>query len=195
MQFVEQLQTLMDKGTVTKETLANLPTAYDYVRLGHQLSSVLEWALGNLYGVSTGQVISFASQTMPLLAILRSNAVHNRRTWFIMIVICQLYCPCSEVRSVYGYEVEFVRVSSYQEIVTVEDSVVVFVSGEGLTEGKILPHVDATINMSSDFGTVLVLHPKEVSTLSTHGFQKFNMFVVVNALPLPHHMRSVCWRR
>ena len=167
VQFVEQLQTLMDKGSVTQETLANLPTAYDYVRLGHQLSSVLEWAIGNLYGVSTGQVISFASKTMPLLAILRSNTIHNRRT--LVYHDCDLPDVLSmpEVRSVYGYEVEFVRVSSYQQIVTVEDSFIVFVSGEELKEGRVLSGVDATINMSSKFGTVLVLHPRDKDAVNS----------------------------
>ena len=70
----------MDNGTVTKETLANLPTAYDYVRLGHQLSSVLEWALESSIGVDHRQIISFASKTMPLVGDLQSNTVHNRRT-------------------------------------------------------------------------------------------------------------------
>ena len=167
VQFVERLQMLMDKGTVTKETLASLPTAYDYVRLGHQLSSVLEWVLGNLYGVSTGQVISFASKTMPLLAILRSNTVYNRRT--VVYHDCDLpdvlFMP--EISSVYGYEVEFLRVGSSQEIVSVKDSIVVFVTSERLTEGRILPEVDATINMSSDFGTVLVLHPEDIRTVDT----------------------------
>ena len=166
LQFVEQLQVLMEKGIVTQETLANLPTAYDYVRLGHQLSSVLEWALGNLYGVSTGQVISFASRTMPLLALLRSNTEHGRRT--VVYHDCDLpdvlFMP--EVQSVYGYEIEFVRVSSYREIKTVEDSVVVFVSGERLTKARVLVGVDATINMSSGFGTVLILHPRAKDTVN-----------------------------
>ncbi|GAL76515.1 hypothetical protein JCM19275_1259 [Nonlabens ulvanivorans] len=42
-QFLDQLETLYSKNNASTGALAVLPTAYDYIRLGHPLSSVLEW--------------------------------------------------------------------------------------------------------------------------------------------------------
>uniref|UniRef100_UPI0033654F89 COR domain-containing protein n=1 Tax=Candidatus Albibeggiatoa sp. nov. BB20 TaxID=3162723 RepID=UPI0033654F89 len=54
-----------------------LPTAYDYIRLGHPLSCVLEWGIANLNNLDANNVISFSSQTIPVLAILRKNLLER----------------------------------------------------------------------------------------------------------------------
>lgn len=165
VQFVEGLQRLLDEGTVTEATLSTLPTAYDYVRLGHQLSSVLEWGIGHLYGVLVGQVISFASQTMPMLALLRSATVHKQK--IVVYHDCALpevlFMP--EVESVYGYATRFVRIESVRDISAKDSGLVVFVTNESLIEGRVISGVDATINLSSAFGSVLILHPRNASTV------------------------------
>src|SRR6056300_1407864 len=101
-QFVEKLIDLLDTDSLSEEDLAQLPTAFDNVRLGHQLSSVLEWAVAQSYGLDHKQVISFASKTMPLLAVLRSNACQNRET--VIYHDCELPTQLSspELQSIYG---------------------------------------------------------------------------------------------
>ena len=42
-QFIEQFETLYNDNNSELSSLENLPTAYDYIRLGHPLSCVLEW--------------------------------------------------------------------------------------------------------------------------------------------------------
>ena len=48
-EFLEHFEELFSANKVGSEVLEKLPTAYDYIRLGHPLSTVLEWA-GDLSG-------------------------------------------------------------------------------------------------------------------------------------------------
>lgn len=163
VQFVEQLHALIAEGSITQTALEELPTAYDYVRLGHQLSSVLEWAVASHYGLTTEQVVSFASETMPLMAILRSNTVHGRR----MVVYHDCEIPAvlhlDEIATVYGYRLEFIPVESEREVDETADVMQVYVTKESLLSRLSTENHDATINLSSDFGSVLMLHPRNVA--------------------------------
>lgn len=166
-QFVDALQTLIEQGTLDLESLAALPTAYDYVRLGHQLSSVLEWAVGQQYRINHRQVISFASQTMPLLSILRSNAVHGRRTLVYHDFEIPEVLSMSEIETVYGYSVEYIRVVSASDIPLHSDAIVVLMTDVRSTPDEALNNADCTISLASSFGSVLIIHPKEESTIPT----------------------------
>lgn len=44
-QFLEEFELLFKSGSVTSGSLSELPTAYDYIRLGHPLSTILEWTI------------------------------------------------------------------------------------------------------------------------------------------------------
>ena len=72
-QFLEQFETLFKEHNSESSALSELPTAYDYIRLGHPLSCVLEWVIANLNKLKAENVISFSSKTTPILAILRKN--------------------------------------------------------------------------------------------------------------------------
>ena len=41
-QFLEEFELLHKSGNVSSSALADLPTAYDYIRLGHPLSTLLD---------------------------------------------------------------------------------------------------------------------------------------------------------
>ena len=47
-QFLEQFENLFQNSNSEAAALYELPTAYDYIRLGHPLSCILEWTIGNL---------------------------------------------------------------------------------------------------------------------------------------------------
>ena len=72
-QFLDQFEHLFKNSNSEAETLSKLPTAYDYIRLGHPLSCILEWVISSLNKLTPDSVISFSSQTVPVLAILRKN--------------------------------------------------------------------------------------------------------------------------
>ena len=72
-QFLDEFELLFNANNTEQSTLSELPTAYDYIRLGHPLSCVLEWVIAYMHQLQPEQVISFSSQTVPVLAILRTN--------------------------------------------------------------------------------------------------------------------------
>ena len=69
--FLEQFELLSKSNSNETSVLNNLPTAYDYIRLGHPLSCVLEWSIAHLHNIKPKNIISFSSQTISILAILR----------------------------------------------------------------------------------------------------------------------------
>ena len=85
-QFIDQFTTLYKNGNAEKEALAELPTAYDYIRLGHPLSCILEWAIAKENKLAPNNIISFSSTTTPILAVLRKNLLDNKITQTIFIL-------------------------------------------------------------------------------------------------------------
>ena len=47
-QFLEEFEKLYKANNFEASALNQLPTAYDYIRLGHPLSCVFEWGIANL---------------------------------------------------------------------------------------------------------------------------------------------------
>ena len=92
-----------------RNQLSNLPTAFDYIRLGHPLSCVLEWGMAREAALLPERVISFASLTMPIMAILRRNKFLGKSTQ----IICQQDLPekfdLQTVREIYSYQYEVER--------------------------------------------------------------------------------------
>ena len=123
-EFLTALKTLLAEGKTHTEALQQLPTAYDYIRLGHQLSSLLEWVLAEINQVPEDQVITFASKTMPVLALLRMNAINQKFT--------EIYCLDDDsqalngepiidearLKAIYGYQFRITQVSSVDDVPT-----------------------------------------------------------------------------
>ena len=82
-EFIDAFEKLYQQNNFETSALTELPTAYDYIRLGHPLSSVLEWTLAKCYNLASDQVISFSSQTTPILAVLRTNLLHKKSTQIV----------------------------------------------------------------------------------------------------------------
>lgn len=97
VEFLEKLESGVE--------LSKLPTAYDYIRLGHPLSCVLEWAIAKEAKLKPESVISFSSETMPILAVLRANKFLGKNTQIVSPG------PISELfKNVYQYD--FVHTTS-----------------------------------------------------------------------------------
>ena len=64
-EFIEQFEALYLANDATAASLSALPTAYDYIRLGHPLSCILEWVIAHLKKLKPNNVISFSSKTIP----------------------------------------------------------------------------------------------------------------------------------
>ena len=51
-QFLDRFEELIEKDNLQYSELNDLPTAFDYIRLGHPLSCLLEWSIARLNNLS-----------------------------------------------------------------------------------------------------------------------------------------------
>lgn len=104
--FLEELEQRYTANDFSREQLAKLPTAYDYIRLGHPLSSVLEWYIAKSRNMHPDGVIAFQSRTMPLLALLRKNAFSGMSTTVFCSGELAKIVDAERLKEVYNYKVE-----------------------------------------------------------------------------------------
>jgi cystathionine beta-lyase/cystathionine gamma-synthase len=143
VEFLEKLNSL---DPITKDNLASLPTAYDYIRLGHPLSCVLEWAWASQLGVNNESVICFSSQAMPILAILRKNKFLKKKTRIAYKDQLPANFDEQTLKEVYDYEFETIKVSDYNNLSDFTGSTIV-IDGEG--QG------DFNVNLYPQMGSVI----------------------------------------
>lgn len=109
VQFLDKFDALVTDDNLSHRELENalldLPTAYDYIRLGHPLSCILEWAVAKENHLNPELIISFSSQVMPLLAILRKNLFDKKQT-LIVGKDLPLCFDKDVLKLTYGYDFE-----------------------------------------------------------------------------------------
>ena len=146
-EFITELEELYQSNNSDVLALNSLPTAYDYIRLGHPLSSILEWAIAKVYNIDSKQVISFSSQTMPILAILRKNLLDNKKTLITYADELPTAFNYKLLKGVYGYNFELKQVES-PEVITEFDGSLIFVSQYNrITSKHLNPNIDFQINL------------------------------------------------
>ena len=164
-EFLVKLKKLMVNGNYSTQDLEQLPTAYDYIRLGHQLSSLLEWVLAEINEVANEQVISFASHTMPLLAVLRKNKLNGQAT--------TIYYDCdnsplideSRLKNIYGYRCNLQMVNGIDDIKQ-QNGTVIFVTQRAFDKPlKTSKHVDISVNIHPSFGSIMLIHNSEINKI------------------------------
>ena len=111
IEFLQHFEEVVKNGNITTSTLEELPTAYDYIRLGHPLSCVLEWAIAEQINVDPLSVISFSSQTMPVLAVLRANHFKGQKTQIIYEDKLPDGFDPEVIKRLYGYNFEITNES------------------------------------------------------------------------------------
>jgi cystathionine beta-lyase/cystathionine gamma-synthase len=161
-EFLDELKTLVKAGDVNAESLKQLPTAYDYIRLGHQLSSLLEWVLAEINQVDEEQVITFASNTMPILALLRSNTLNNKATHIYYDGESSPLLDEDRLKDVYGYQYQLTQVAVAKDIPQHHDTTVVFVTQQPFDTDFSKPaNIDATVNLHEVLGSYMVIHASD----------------------------------
>ncbi|WP_041628186.1 PLP-dependent aminotransferase family protein [Owenweeksia hongkongensis] len=161
-QFLDQFEDLYNAGNFAASGLAALPTAYDYIRLGHPLSSVLEWTIAQLNNLKSESVISYDSQTVPVLAVLRKNLFEKKSTLVAYTDELPAGFDAEVIREVYGYTFELSKVESVDDVPSFDGSTV-FISHQTQI-GKLAP-----MNIGLDF--YLDLYPNLGSVLIVNGQQ------------------------
>ncbi len=157
-EFLQSLESLLQDGEPTSTSLNTLPTAYDYIRLGHPLSSVLEWALAKLQGLPSSHLISFSSRTTPLLAILRTNSLAKKSTQVYYTGQLPAAFDAETVRTVYGYQFDITEVHDVHDIPSTDESVVVITNNDEIGR-QTLPHgVDFLIQVHQELGSIVYIN-------------------------------------
>lgn len=157
-QFTEQFNALFEDNNSSPTALQELPTAYDYIRLGHPLSCVLEWSVAHLNSISPEEVISFASKTAPILAILRKNLLDHKDTQIIYTDALPEGFDADTIRSVYGYTFSLKKITYTDAIPSFNGSTIFISSSDEIGTIDLPSEIDFHISLHASLGSILVVN-------------------------------------
>lgn len=164
VQFLNELEALYVANNSTTAALSELHTAYDYIRLGHPLSCVLEWGIAKLQGLDTQNVISFDSNTVPVLSILRKNLFDKKDTNIYYKGSLPSNFNEEVIKSVYGYNFNLKKISSTDEIEATNDSTVFIEEQKTIGAVTLNSNIDFYINLHGKLGSILVVNTTDNAT-------------------------------
>lgn len=157
-EFLDQFERLFSANNATTDALKELRTAYDYIRLGHPLSCVLEWAIAKLHNIKTENVISFSSKTTPILAVLRKNLLEKKRTQIAYVGKLPAHFDAEIIKKVYGYHFDLVKVNDLDEVTPIEGSTIFITHPTSMCHYEIRPSVDFYIHLDDQLGSILLVN-------------------------------------
>ena len=128
VEFLESFEAL---GIKSLGELKKLPTAFDYIRLGRPLSCILEWIIAKEDQLDPERVISFSSQMMPLMAVLRKNKFSNKKTTIFYEGSLPNFFDADIISSVYEYQFDLVKVDDLNDTEK-NDGIVVILKSSSL---------------------------------------------------------------
>ena len=159
--FLNQYEELFKENNSEISALKNLPTAYDYIRLGHPLSCVLEWAIANLNNTKPENVISFSSKTMPVLAILRTNLLENKKTQILYTDELPSFFDSKIIREIYGYNFEMQKIDDVNSFTKFDGTTIFISSTKNIFSFDNNSNIDFFINLDTNLGSILYINGKE----------------------------------
>jgi cystathionine beta-lyase/cystathionine gamma-synthase len=163
-EFLEQFETLFNDNNSELIALSELPTAYDYIRLGHPLSCILEWAIANVNNLKPQNVISFSSKTIPVLAVLRKNSLENKNTQILYTGELPEFFDTEIVKNIYGYHFELKKVDHIQAIPVFSGSTIFISQQEDFGTIDLTDGIDFFINLYADLGSILIINGEQNET-------------------------------
>ena len=155
VQFLEHFEHLFNDLNSGTSALNALPTAFDYIRLGHPLSCVLEWVIARLNSLDPNNIISFSSKTIPVLAILRANLLEGKDTLITYSGELPGALDLHILRNVYGYTFDLKYVNNVSEIPAFHGSTIFITQQEDLYTLDLTPSIDFFITIHPHTGSVL----------------------------------------
>ncbi|SKB30006.1 Cys/Met metabolism PLP-dependent enzyme [Salegentibacter holothuriorum] len=160
-QFLKQFEALYKDDNSKTSALCELPTAFDYIRLGHPLSSVLEWGIAHLNGLEPDNVISFSSKTIPVLAVLRKNLLENKNTQINYTGELPDFFDFETIRRVYGYKFELKQVKSPEDISDFNGSTIFIAQHHKIGTFALNKKIDFLINLYPSLGSLLLVEGEQ----------------------------------
>jgi len=158
IQFLEHFEALINDSNYEHSALENLPTAFDYVRLGHPLSCLLEWSIGRRYNLKAENIISFSSKTIPVMAILRENLLNNKNTQINYIGEVPEFLEKEILEKVCRYTFELNKINSIDEIPTFKGSSVFISNQTKISDINLINRVDFYVSWCAELGSILLVN-------------------------------------
>ena len=165
-EFLELFENLYNNNISDAKTLFDLPTAYDYIRLGHPLSCVLEWVIAKTLNTKSENVISFSSNSTPILAVLRKNLFLKKNTQITYSGNLPANFNAETIQKVYGYNFELKQVNNISEVTAFNGSVVYVSNKENVCDFKQNENVDFVVNLNSKLGSIILISEKNAEYIS-----------------------------
>jgi len=160
-QFLEKFETLFKNKNAESSALQKLPTAYDYIRLGHPLSCVLEWTIARLQNLEPENVIGFSSRTMPILAILRKNLLDDKKTQINYSGSLPEFFDVEKLKTVYGYQFEVKKVAAASAVDDFDGTTIYIAQANEMTNILSTPNIDFCINIQPTLGSILLINKNQ----------------------------------
>jgi hypothetical protein len=162
-QFIDELEVLFNNNDSESTKLQALPTAYDYIRLGHPLSCLLEWAIAKLSNLESQNVISFSSKTAPLLAILRKNSLDYKNTRILYHGELPNYFDAEILRGAYAYQFDLINIENSSTLADFEGSTIyISQQKEGFMDDfgqiPITIEIDFFVNIYPEIGSIILVN-------------------------------------
>lgn len=160
-QFLDKFENLFEANNYQLTELNELPTAYDYIRLGHPLSCILEWGVAKMNEVSTKNVISFSSKTTPILAVLRKNLFENKHTKIYYSGELPEHFDAEIIKNVYEYSFDLEQVSNTEDIVKFEGSNIYISQQENIYDISFNSNIDFFVSNHEVYGSLLIVNGQD----------------------------------
>lgn len=157
-EFLGQFENLFNGDNFTSYALSKLPTAYDYIRLGHPLSCLLEWTIAKLNNLSSENVISFSSKTVPILAILRKNLFDHKNTQILYTGTLPHFFDAELIKKVYGYHFDLKKIEKSESVSSFEGSTIYISEDADFGTLELNKNIDFYISLHGHLGSVLVVN-------------------------------------
>ena len=156
VEFLDELDRYFASGHLDTESLNNMPTSYDYIRLGHPLSCLLEWSIAKMNKMEAERVIAFSSQTMPILAVLRKNLLEKKKTRIVYKNELPHFFDSNVIKDIYGYSFELHQLESLDEIEDFNGCTICVSQQLDLTALQPLNKVDFYVYFAKGLGSVII---------------------------------------
>lgn len=158
LEFLDRLETLFSENNTQTSALSDLPTAFDYIRLGHPLSCLLEWTVSHLNDIKPAHVISFSSKTIPILAVLRKNLLDGKKTRIIHIEALPGVFYTEIIKNVYNYNFEALKIEKTDQIPAFEGSTLLISQKDDFFNVDLRENVDFLVTTHSQYGSILLVN-------------------------------------
>lgn len=157
-QFLDEFNALFKQNISNSLNLQELPTAYDYIRLGHPLSCVLEWGIASLNNLNSENVICFSSQTIPVLSILRKNLFEKKNTQILYSGALPQFFDEEIIKRVYGYQFELKHIENLDDISSFDGSIVYVSEPTKIGTTPLHSAIDFYIQNYGSHGSILMVN-------------------------------------